>query len=339
MHTERGDDMKARIALIYGGAGSEHDVSVMGYRYVTELLKNSDYEILPVYVDEAGDWFVRIKGADTPAFPTRNMRGSLYTGYGFIKIDVAIPLLHGDGGEDGSVQGALEVSGIPYVGAGVCASAVCLDKVLAKTVADSLSIPTVEGVSFTRATDTEAALVACLEKLSFPMFIKPRRLGSSVGAYPARDEDEFKRSFQNAMRDGGNLVLVERMLLDKRELECAFCEMRGERVITPPGEILIDGFYGYGEKYGGKTHTVAIADVHDEVREQILTYSAALVDALGLRHLARIDYFQSDGRIYFNEVNTFPGFTGESLYPRMLKASGIDPALALISFVEDALGC
>ena len=339
MHTERGDDMKARIALIYGGAGSEHDVSVMGYRYVTELLKNSDYEILPVYVDEAGDWFVRIKGADTPAYPTRNMGGSLYTGYGFIKIDAAIPLLHGDGGEDGSIQGALDIAGIPYVGAGVCASAVCLDKTYAKTVADSLGIPTVEGVSFTHVTNNEVALAACLEVIDFPMFIKPRRLGSSVGAYPARDEAEFKRSFPRAMHEGKNLVIVERMLTDKRELECAFCEMNGEGIITPPGEILVEGFYGYGEKYGGKTHTVAIADIHDEVREQILIYSHKLADALELRHLARIDYFLSDGRLYFNEVNTFPGFTSESLYPKMLKANGIDPALALISFVEDALGC
>ena len=339
MHTERGDDMKARIALIYGGSGSEHEVSVMGYRYVTELLKNSDYEILPVYVDKSGDWLVRIKGADTPAFPTRNMGGSLYTGYGFIKIDAAIPLLHGDGGEDGSVQGTLEIAGIPYVGAGICASAVCLDKVLTKTVANSLGIPTVEGVSFTRVTDSEAALATCLEKLSFPMFIKPRRLGSSVGAYPAKNEAEFKYAFPLSMDEGNNLVLVEKMLVNKRELECAFCETDGERVITPPGEILVDGFYGYGEKYGGKTHTVAIADVPDTVREQILDYSRALVDALGLRHLARIDYFLSDGCLYFNEVNTFPGFTSESLYPKMLKANGIDPARALISFVEDALGC
>ena len=324
---------------IYGGAGSEHDVSVMGYRYVTELLKDSDYEILPVYVDKTGDWFVRIKGADTPAYPTRNMGGSLYTGYGFIQIDAAIPLLHGDGGEDGSVQGALEVAGIPYVGADVCASAVCLDKTYAKTVADSLGIPTVEGVSFTRATDTEAALAACLEKLSFPMFIKPRRLGSSVGAYPVKNEAEFKCSFPHAMREGKNLVLVETMLTDKRELECAFCEINGERIITPPGEILVDGFYGYCEKYGGKTRTASIADVPDSVREQILIYSHKLADVLGLRHLARIDYFLSDGRLYFNEVNTFPGFTSESLYPKMLKASGIDPTRALISFVEDALGC
>ena len=339
MHTERGDDMKARIALLYGGAGSEHDVSVMGYQYVTELLKDSDYEILPVYVDKTGEWLIRIKGADTPTYPTRNMGGSLYTGYGFIKIDAAIPLLHGDGGEDGSVQGALEIADIPCVGAGVCASAVCLDKTYAKAVAESLGIPTVSSVTFSRVTDTEVALAACRERLDFPMFIKPRRLGSSVGAYPARDEVEFRYAFPRAMYEGENLVIVERMLTDKRELECAFCEMNGEEIITPPGEVLVEGFYGYGEKYGGKTRTAAIADVTDSIREEISVYSRALADALGLRHLARIDYFLSEGRLYFNEVNTFPGFTGESLYPKMLKANGIDPACALISFVEDALDC
>ena len=331
--------MKARIALIYGGASSEHDVSVKGYEYVTELLKNSDYEILPVYIDETGEWHLRIKGADTPAFPTGNMGGSLYTGCGFIKIDAAIPLLHGEGGEDGSVQGTLEIMGIPYVGAGVSASALCIDKIYAKTAADALGIPTLKSVSFSRATDTEIALAECQKKLGFPLFIKPRRLGSSVGAYPIRDEAEFRYAFPRAMREGKNLVMAERMLTSKRELECAFCEIRGEEIITSPGEILIDGFYGYDEKYGGHTRTTAIADIPDTIKKRIAEYSHALSDALNLRHLARIDYFLSDGELYFNEINTFPGFTRESLYPKMLEANGIEPAHALISFIEDALGC
>lgn len=331
--------MKARIALLYGGASSEHDVSVMGYEYMKELLKGSDYELLPVYVDKSGEWFIRLKGADIPAFPTRKMGGSLYTGYGFIKIDAAIPLLHGEGGEDGSVQGALEVASIPYVGADVCTSAVCLDKAYTKAIADALGIPTLPGISFHVPTDTEKALAMCRKRIDFPMFIKPRRLGSSVGAYPAKDEDGFRRVFPLSMRDGANLVTVEKMLTCKRELECAFYEAKGERIITPPGEILIDGFYGYGEKYSGKTDTQTIADVCESVKQRIREDCEKLADALVLRHLARIDFFLTDEGVFFNEINTFPGFTCESLYPKMLKAHGIDPAKAIISFIEDALAC
>lgn len=329
--------MKARIALLYGGADSEHDVSTEGYEYMRELLKDSDYEILPVYIDRTGEWYIRLKGADTPAFPTQKMGGSLYTGYGFIKIDAAIPLLHGEGGEDGSVQGALEVAGVPYVGARVCTSALCLDKTYTKAVAESLGIPTVDSVSFSRPTDTDKALKKCREILGFPMIIKARRLGSSVGVYPAHNGNEFKDGFKRAMNDGNNLVLVEKLISEKRELECAFCEFAGERIITPPGEILVDGFYGYNEKYSGQTRTAVRADVSDKVQETIERYSHTLADALELRHLARIDYFLTDESVFFNEVNTFPGFTKESLYPKMLSEYGIEPARAIASFVEDAL--
>jgi D-alanine--D-alanine ligase len=330
--------MKKRIALVYGGASKEHDVSVKGYDYMKALLCDTEYEILPVYIGIDGDWTVRIRDKNTPAYPTRRGGGSLYTGYGFIKIDGAIPLLHGVGGEDGVIQGALDAAGIPYVGAKVCASAVCLDKHLTKTVARSLGIPTLDDVSFSRKTNLDDAIKLCRERLGFPMFIKPRRLGSSVGAYPIRSEADFIKHFDEAMSLGDNLVLVERMLTDKRELECVFLETEGKRIITPPGEILIDGFYGWGEKYGGKTHLAPRAEVDPEISSRIQGYAEALADALTLRHLARIDFFLSGDKIYFNEINTFPGFTSESLYPKMLEANGIDPRAALLSLIEDMLG-
>ena len=132
--------MAKRIALLYGGRGKEHDVSVMGYEYVSELLENSEYEILPVYIDKSGCWYVRIKNVLSPAYPTSKLGGSLYTGCDLVRIYAAIPLLHGDGGEDGSIQGALECAGIPYVGADVCTSAVCLDKAYTKAVASAIGM-------------------------------------------------------------------------------------------------------------------------------------------------------------------------------------------------------
>ncbi len=330
--------MKARIALLFGGASSEREVSLMGYEYMMTLLKDTEYEILPVHINEDGEWSVRIGDRRLSAFPAGKTGGGLYTECGFVSIDAAIPLLHGDGGEDGSVQGALECAGIRYVGAGICASALCLDKMYAKRIAGSLGIPTLCDVTFSKKTDVETALEVCKAELGFPMFIKPRRLGSSVGAYPVLNEDGFRRCFPLSMKAGDNLVIAERMLTDKRELECALCEIDGERIITPPGEILVDGFYGYDEKYGGRTRTEARADIPREIGETVRDYSERIADALLLRHLARIDFFLSDGKIYFNEVNTFPGFTKESLYPKMLSRYGIDPGKAVESFIKDALG-
>ena len=141
------------------------------------------------------------------------------------------------------------------------------------------------------------------------------------------------------MQTGENLAIAERLLEHKRELECAFYEIEGVKHVSPPGEILIDGFYGYGEKYGGNTCAKAVADIDPKTAEKISEYAYALATTLSLRHLARIDFFFSEGEIFFNEVNTFPGFTSESLYPKMLTSSGISPKNAILSFIKDTIGC
>ena len=328
--------MKARIALLFGGADAEHEVSLMGYGYVKQLLGKTDYEILPVYIDRSGDWHLGGVGGDI-AYLSGNLGGSLYAGGDFIRIDAAIPLLHGEGGEDGALQGALTLAGVGYVGADSVTSAVCIDKSYTKSIVSALGVPTLDEVAFSESTDVGAALEECKRKLGFPMFIKPRRLGSSVGAYPVYTEDGFNQCFPLAQELGRGLVTVEKMLTCKRELECAFCRLGKEKIITPPGEILIDGFYGYGEKYGGRTRVSPVADLDGSVRDKITDYASRIADRLSLRHLARIDFFLTEDGPVFNEVNTFPGFTEDSLYPKMLTAYGIDPGDALVSFIEDAL--
>ena len=329
--------MKKRIALLYGGADGEHDVSVMGYEYVSELLKNTSYEILPVYIGKDGAWKIHTEEGVCHVYPTSKAGGSLCTEHGFIRIDAAIPLLHGKGGEDGSVQGALEIAGIPYVGADVSASAICLDKTYAKAVAESIGIPTVPSISPRRYESTATALNEAKEKLGFPLFIKPRRLGSSVGAYPIHSEEDFLKYYPLAQKVGDGLVIIEKLLTDKRELECAFLEFDGKRTVTPPGEVLIDGFYGYSEKYSGKTHTVPTSAIDSAIAMTLIEYGERLADAMMLRHLGRIDFFLCGGKVFFNEINTFPGFTKESLYPKMLESYGVPPKDAILSFIEDAL--
>lgn len=324
--------MKKQILLLYGGRSSEHDVSVMGYEYVKALLDNTEYDVTPVYIDRAGEWHITNEaGADAHL-----IKGALLTVDGKkIRVDAAIPLLHGEGGEDGRIQSLLEAADIPYVGADTVTSAVAIDKFYTKSVAESLGIPTVKSVSFSHPTDTDSAYRICLERVGIPAFIKPRRLGSSVGAYPVYTEADFYTCFPLAMQKGEGLVLVEELVRDKREIECAFFSAGGKTLISEPGEVLIDGFYGYSEKYGGKTKLSPIADVGRDVSDKIMAYAELLSKALRLRHLARIDFFLSGGEVLFNEVNTFPGFTRDSLYPKMLEASGIHPRDALVSFLKE----
>lgn len=326
------------VALIWGGAGKEHDVSRMGYPYVMGLLKRCGYRAVSVYIDNDALWSVVTENGKVPAFPIRlaDKRG-LLCNKEIIEIDAAIPLLHGDKGEDGEVQGLLECAGIRYIGADVCTSALCLDKEYTKVIARSLGIPTAKSVGFTRPTDAKKALELCLKSLNFPMFIKPRRLGSSVGAAAVGCAEEFIHAFKHAMAVGRGFVTVEELIEEKRELECAFYEALGTRVISPPSEILCEGFYGYGEKYEGKTRTAVKAEVDESTKQTLQGYCSLLADALALRHLARIDFFLTPRGILFNEINTFPGFTDDSLYPRMLESVGIPPHEALASFIEDAL--
>lgn len=329
--------MKRRIALIYGGTGVEHEVSVMGYRYVLSLLGDIGHDVVSVYIDKNGNW--TIDGEQV--FPYRlHGKGVLLTERRKkFEIDAAIPLLHGDGGESGEIQGLLKTANIPFVGADVSCGSVCLDKHYTKCIAKELGIPVAPWVCFPKGVDAESALELCERKLSFPIFIKPRRLGSSVGVYCVHDRSDFIELFTNASRVGNGLVIAENLIQNKRELECAFYSALGKTEISCPGEILNDGFYGYKEKYITASKTAGVADVSDDIRKKIRDYSLRISDACGLRHLGRIDYFLAEQGLILNEINTFPGFTEKSLYPKMLNALGISPKDAISSFIEDAIGC
>jgi D-alanine--D-alanine ligase len=171
------------------------------------------------------------------------------------------------------------------------------------------------------------------------MFLKPRRLGSSIGAYAVKNAAEFCEYFPKSSAIGKGLVMAEKLVEDKRELECAYYSANERTLVSPPGEILNTGFYGYEEKYVNFANTSTEADVNDRIKSQINEYSLALADACGLRHLGRIDYFLAGNKLFFNEINTFPGFTAHSLYPKMIQKLGISPGEALRSFIEDAIGC
>ncbi|MBR2342775.1 MAG: D-alanine--D-alanine ligase [Clostridia bacterium] len=332
------------LAIIYGGRGAEHDISRRSAEYLISLAeKKRGIRLLRVLIDRAGEWFIEDGANRRPTYPVRLLgRSGLFLDGKIIAVDAALPVLHGDFGEDGSVQGALECAGITYAGSGVFGSAAALDKCHTKIVAERLGIPTVEWVEVHTegdATRLGSAVSEAEEKIGYPMFVKPICLGSSIGAAVVRRRSELRSAIATAATLGDGRALVERLVEDKRELECALIVKGGELLVSHPAEVLSHGFYSFTGKYSENTPVELriFADVNSECAGRLAAYSRELFFALSLRDLARIDFFLSGDGIYLNEVNTMPGFTGGSLYPRLIDSLGISPEEQLDILIGAAL--
>ena len=329
---------RRRVMLIFGGRGHEYQVSTRGAKHILPLIDREKYQVFPIFIEKNGAWLTE-RGDEV--FPARLGGASgLFLGGKIIPIDCAFPLLHGDYGEDGVVQGALQNAGISYVGCDAMASGMARDKATVKAVAERLCIPVVDWLSVYSEDGIPHAVRRSESQLGYPMFIKPACLGSSVGAFGAENRNELTEALEKAFCLSKKLI-IEKRLDRKRELECAFFSALGREIITEPGEILIDsGFYGYDEKYSEQSsvRVVGKAELDEAVTRAVRNYSRALVRALGVRNLSRIDFFLSDGRLYFNEINTMPGMTETSLYPIMLGEAGISPSEMVNSLISDRIG-
>lgn len=344
--------MRKNVALIYGGRGFEHEVSLSGADFVLPLINQEKYNIIPVFIAKDGRWLISKKGdkfvrpemfdcCECVALINNGGCGGIITSEGLIVIDVAFPLLHGDFGEDGVVQGALSNANIPYVGENLFIGALCLNKVATRIVAERLSIPGAKWCSFSAGDCCDEARLISEEKIGYPLFIKPRALGSSVGAGRADNEIEFVRLFDDASRLGGGSVLVESCVDIDCELEIGVLYNKGEYVLTNVGKVSnAGGFYDYKEKYStGSGAIVEPSPVIDSVIEdKIVSYTRELVKALEIRSLCRVDFFlDKDKNIYFNEINTMPGFTEKSLYPAMFAGCGISADNLIVALIEGAM--
>lgn len=325
---------KKQIALFFGGRGYEHSVSVSGAKNLLSLIDRERYGVYTVFIEKSGK--MRLTTPDLEVgeavFPILDEgRGALLTESGErLQIDCAFPLLHGDFGEDGSVQGLLASCSLPFVGSDTRASAICLDKAATKALAEALGIPTVPWRLLTGGED--------YTDLELPLFIKPTGLGSSVGASPAHSREELIAAIRSAATLGGGRVLAERLISPIRELECAYFSAQGEEIVSYPGEILCDGFYSYERKYSAEAAgTSSRADVSRELAERMREHTRRLCQTIGVRHLARVDFFLSGEALYLNEINTMPGMTASSLYPRLLLGAGISPAEAINRMISDAI--
>ena len=336
---------KLSVCVLFGGRSPEHDVSLRSAESVLNNMDQEKYNVFPVGITREGDWIL-YGGTDYSQLPTGEWRNhpnnrraaiSPVRGQGLLsfegdcvvreRIDVVFPVLHGENGEDGAMQGLLQLAGIPYVGAHVSASAVAMDKTLTKLVADQACVPQAARQlvrSGELGNHMEAVLELLENRFSYPMFVKPAGTGSSVGVSKAADREALSNALLNASAYD-NKILVEEFI-HGREIEVAVMG-NDNPVASICGEIDSGAeFYDYDAKYVTDTSTAYIpARISEEVEEQVREAAVKIYSAIGCQGLSRVDFFVTyEGeRIVFNEINTLPGFTSISMYPKLFAASGI----------------
>ncbi|MBS44950.1 MAG: D-alanine--D-alanine ligase A [Nocardioides sp.] len=353
---------KPRVAVVFGGRSSEHAISCVTAGSVLAALDRDRYDVVPVGIAQDGRWVLqpddverlRIVSSDQlpsvldDGAPVALERASDHTDLVVSapsappetlgEVDVVFPLLHGPWGEDGTLQGMLEMAGVRYVGAGVLASAVCMDKAYMKVVLTAAGLPVQPSITVTeREWHRDASAVRDrAAALGYPLFVKPARGGSSIGIGKARTPEELDEAVEEALRHDPK-VLVEVSAEGAREIECGVLQHvdpDGAPETSLPAEIRITGdrdFYDFEAKYLPEeaTELDVPADLPADVVAEVRRLAALAFDAVGCEGLARVDFFLTpDGGLVVNELNTMPGFTPLSMFPRMWDATGLDyPAL------------
>jgi D-alanine-D-alanine ligase len=308
---------RTRIAILAGGRSSEHDISLASARSVLEALDPEGYEVVTVAIGRDGRWELGTgsDGASSVAGTLPIPAASVPATLG--EVDVVMPILHGPFGEDGTVQGLLELAGVPYVGAGVAASALCMDKDLFKKVLRDSGIRVARHVAL-REGD------AVGNPFGFPVFVKPARLGSSVGITKAHDDEELAEAVALAFRHDEKVLIEE--FVDGVEVEVGVLGNR-EPVASIPGQIVPLGheWYDYSSKYDeGGMDLVIPPDLPEETLESVQRVAVETFVVTDCEGMARVDCFVvGDGEVLVNELNTIPGFTATSVYAKLFEASGI----------------
>jgi len=302
-----------RVAVLSGGRSSEHDVSLASGASVADGLRAAGHEVLALTLERDGTW--RHDGEELALSPGRGLLGA----------DVAFPVLHGPFGEDGTVQGLLELLDVPYVGSGVLASAVCLDKIVAKELMARAGIAQVDyaGVRAGRWADERDAVLGELASLGLPVFVKPARLGSSVGIGKVTDAGALGAALDAAFAHDP-CVIVEAMSAGT-EVECSVLGSTRSAAASEPGEIVIEAdWYDFAAKYepGGMQLRVP-AQISDSARDALRATAVAAFSHFGCSGLARADFFVEGERVLLNELNTMPGFTPTSVYAKLWEVSGL----------------
>jgi D-ala D-ala ligase N-terminal domain protein len=334
---------RLRVLLIFGGESSEHEVSINSATNVLAALDMTRYDVRLCYIDRAGQWRLveTIEARNQPSphlTPQLGQRSLLIDGVDPLPIDLIIPVLHGKNGEDGSVQGLAQLLHIPYVGPSLLSAAVTMDKDMTKRLALGAHVPVVPWR--TLANDAPRPTFAEIaSELGAPVFIKPSRAGSSVGVNKVHSAEAFTTALDEAFRHD-NTILIEQAIT-AREIELAVLGRGTSARVSMPGEILPgEEFYSYDDKYSAaSTSRVVIpADVDASVATKLQRLALAAYHATGGRGMARVDFFlDPTGQIFLNEINSIPGFTNISMYPKLWEASGLSPQALVDELIKEAL--
>ena len=344
---------KIKLCVIFGGVSTEHDISVLSATSVLRNLNRHKYDILPVGITRDGAWYyapnldldntsawVDSKGAvPVTLSANRAKKGLISLSDGaFFPVDCVFPALHGFNGEDGTMQGLFEVAGIPYAGCNVAASAMSMDKAITKLVVANAGVPQADFLCIysRELSEMDACVKKVEDKFTYPVFVKPASTGSSVGVNKAKDRASLIAAFEDAAKYDVKFLVEE--FIDGREIETAVLGNE-DAIVSVCGEVLAEQeFYSFDAKYNDKTSKTQIpADLDEEIANEVRRLALAVYHALGASGLSRVDFFVCrDGRIVFNEINTLPGFTSISMYPKLFGAVGISYSDLLDKIIEFA---
>ena len=329
-----------KLGIIYGGISTEHDVSIMSAKSIIKNLNKDKYEVHEIYINKYGKWF-EVKNGENE---------EIYNLIWTIKeLDVVFPVLHGIGGEDGTIQGMLELLKVPYVGCGVLSSAVGMDKVYTKIIFEKAQIPQTKYISVYKKEDKYYIQKEDMEeeqlkiehitgKLKFPMFVKPSNSGSSVGVKKAKDIGELKLAIENASQYDRKIIVEEG--IDGIEVECGILD-DGEIKASTIGEIRsAKEFYSFDAKYNiPESKTIIPANIDKEKIEEVKKLAIKAFKAIDGKGIARVDFFieKDTNKIYINEINTMPGFTEISMYPKLFESLGMQYSELLDKLIQNAI--
>lgn len=346
---------KITVGVLFGGKSSEHDISTVSAKEILSAIDREKYNLVLLGITKAGKWYlfdddIRLLPGDrwlqsdslVPAYicPDTSVHGVITEKGDRIPLDVVFPVLHGKNGEDGTVQGLLQLAQIPFVGCDATASGVCMDKAVTNAVLDAVGVAQAEWCAFTRY-EYDNNRAACLQlaeqKLGYPIFVKPANAGSSVGISKAHDRQELLAGIETAFKEDKKIVLEA--FVDGHEVECAVMG-NAQPIAAQVGEIVSAAeFYDYDSKYNTPSQLHIPAKLSKQKIEEVRETAVRAYKALGCEGMSRVDFFVTyeDEKVLLNEVNTIPGQTQISMYPKLFEAVGISYPQLIDRLIEYAL--
>jgi D-alanine-D-alanine ligase len=335
---------KVRVAIICGGKSSEHEISCISANGILNAIDRSTFEPVLIGITKSGKWLLLsedtsfiIQNGALPTVPESGLEISitsqgLFSGGKNLAIDVVFPILHGPYGEDGTIQGLFEMIGLRYVGSGVLASAVSMDKSYSKPIFAAAGLKVAPG---TVVTSSNFELPS---NLKYPLFVKPARSGSSRGTTKVKQDSELKPAVESALAFDTK-VIIEQAVVGK-EIECAVLQSEGKTIVSPVGQIVISSkyeFYDFQAKYLDDSMQLVFPELPAGIEEKIQAAALTAFNAAGCEGLARVDFFYSDSdEVVINEINTMPGFTPLSVYPKLIEKSGMNYQQLITTLIQTA---